>query len=98
MKTNSISSGLAVTLLLLLCAWPRTSVAQSTIGYAVVAWGWNEDGEATVPVAAQSGVTAIAAGGAYTAALKDDGTVVAWGSNNSGQTNVPAGLSGVTAI
>jgi hypothetical protein len=43
-------------------------------------------------------VTAIAAGGSHTVALKNDGTVVAWGSNYSGQTNVPAGLTGVTAI
>ena len=45
-----------------------------------------------------SGVTAIAAGGDHTVALKNDGTVVAWGYNDSGQTTVPAGLSGVTAI
>ena len=45
-----------------------------------------------------SGVTAIAAGGEHTVALKTDGTVVAWGWNISGETTVPAGLSGVTAI
>ena len=43
-------------------------------------------------------MTAIAAGGHHSLALKSDGTVVAWGYNDSGQTNVPAGLSGVTAI
>jgi hypothetical protein len=50
-----------------------------------------------VPVAAQSGVTAIAAGESYTVALKNDGSVVSWG--NLDQTTVPvAAQSGVTAI
>jgi len=44
------------------------------------------------------GIKAIAAGGAYTVALKNDGTVVAWGDNSFGQTMVPTGMSGVTAI
>jgi alpha-tubulin suppressor-like RCC1 family protein len=68
----------------------------------VVAWGNNDYGQTTVPVAAQSGVTAIAAGGGYwsghTVALKNDGTVVAWGANDSGETAVPAGLNGVMTI
>ena len=63
----------------------------------VVAWGYNGNGQRTVP-AGLSGVTAIAAGGSHTVALKNDGTVVAWGYNDKGQTTVPAGLSGVTAI
>ena len=46
-----------------------------------------------------SGVTAIAAGGHHTVALKNDGTVVAWGFNVQDQTTVPvAAQSGVTAI
>lgn len=56
-----------------------------------------EYGQALVP-AGLSGVSAIAAAGNHTVALKSDGTVVAWGLNASGQTNVPGGLSGVTAI
>ena len=51
-----------------------------------------------MPVEAQSGVTAIAAGSSHTVALKIDGSVVAWGRSDLGQTTVPAGLSGVTAI
>ena len=55
--------------LLLLCAWPRASFAQAAIADAVVAWGWNDHGQTTVPVAARSGVTAIAAGIDHTVAL-----------------------------
>ena len=64
---------------------------------AVVAWGSNSSGQATIP-ADLTGVTAIAAGLRHNLALKADGTVVAWGDNSLGQTNVPAGLSGVIAI
>ena len=51
----------------------------------------------TVP-AGLSGVTAIAAGGTFSLALKSNGTVVAWGVNTSGQTNVPPSLTNVIAI
>jgi len=79
-----------------------------------VAWGNNRSGQTTIPLAAQSGVTAIAAGGlcgfracdAYTVALKNDGTVVAWGGYNASPYSATANpvtlggqvLSGVTAI
>jgi hypothetical protein len=63
----------------------------------VVAWGNNGEGQAP-PVVTVSAVTAIAAGGYHTVALKQDGTVVAWGNNDYGQTTVPPGLSGVAAI
>src|SRR5436189_104006 len=86
------------TLLLLLCAWPAFGPAEAAPG-SVVAWGRNYEDQTAVPVAAQSGVTATAAGGYHTVALKNDGSVVAWGANNTGQTNVPvAAQSGVTAI
>ena len=68
-----------------------------TQGGTAVAWGYNSDGQTTVP-AGLSGVVAIAAGDYHTVALKQDGTVVAWGRNDDGQTKVPAGLSGVVAI
>src|SRR5205085_705566 len=87
-----------LTLLLILGAWPGLSATQAATADAVVAWGDNGFGQTTVPLAARSGVTAIAAGSSYTVALKNDGSVVAWGYNGNGQTDVPAGLSGVTAI
>jgi len=64
----------------------------------VVAWeGGNYNGQTNVPVAAHSGVTAIAAGESHTVALKNDGSVVAWGF--WGQTTVPVvAQSGVIAI
>ncbi|MEN9573867.1 MAG: hypothetical protein RL514_1722 [Verrucomicrobiota bacterium] len=64
---------------------------------AVAAWGYNSQGQTTVP-AGLSGARAIAAGTSHTVALKRDGTVVAWGANSEGQTSIPVGLSGVTAI
>jgi uncharacterized repeat protein (TIGR01451 family) len=57
-------------------------------------------GQCSVP-SGLSGVTAIAAGGAHSLALKGDGTAVAWGcgdGTDAGQCSVPSGLSGVTAI
>ena len=65
---------------------PNTGVSR------VVGWGYNAQGQTTIP-AGLSGVTAIAAGAFHSLALKSDGTVVGWG-----QTTIPAGLGGVTAI
>ena len=74
-----------------------TPVAAAAPTQVVVAWGWNNFGQANVPTGL-SGVIAIAAGGSHSLALKSNGTVVAWGNNSDGETTVPAGLSGVTAI
>ena len=62
------------------------------INGTVVAWGLSDAGQTNVPIGL-SNVTAIAAGGSSTMALKSDGSVVAWGTQT-----VPAGLSGVRAI
>ena len=84
---------------LLIFAWPGASIAQAQAPVTVGVWGDNGYGQTTVPVAAQSGVTAIAAGGLHIVALTNDGSVVAWGDNSKGQTTVPvAARSGVTAI
>lgn len=73
--------------------------ASAEVGAAVIAWGSDDDGQSTVPVAAQSGVTQVAAGVNHSLALKSDGSVVAWGSDDEGQTTVPAAaLSGVTQV
>ena len=65
----------------------------------VVAWGRNDMGQATVPPAALSGVTAVAGGWYHSLALKTDGSVVAWGNNWRDETTVPAAAqSGVIAI
>jgi alpha-tubulin suppressor-like RCC1 family protein len=52
---------------------------------SVAAWGWNDNGQTKVPVAAQSEVVAIAAGYLHTVALKNDGTLVAWEHNSYGE-------------
>jgi alpha-tubulin suppressor-like RCC1 family protein len=85
------------TLLLILCAWLAAGTAQAATPGMVVAWGDNGSGVTTVPVAAQSGVTAIAAGSYHIVVLKNDSSVVMWGS--PGITTVPvAAQSGVAAI
>jgi alpha-tubulin suppressor-like RCC1 family protein len=79
-----------------------TVTGDSPIGFAlalktdgsVVAWGGNEHGQTDVPVEAQSGVVAIAAGFGHSVALKNHGSVLAWGLNNEGQTDVPARREG----
>ena len=50
------------------CAGGFHTVALKTDG-SVVTWGYNASGQTTVPVRAQSGVTAIAAGDFHTVAL-----------------------------
>ena len=56
---------------------PAALTVNPVLPGAVVAWGSNGFGQTTVPVAAQSGVVAIAAGNQHTVALKNDGSVVA---------------------
>jgi len=64
-----------------------------------LAWGYNGDGQCTVPAQAQSGIVAIAAGYMYSLALTSGGEVLAWGNNDFGQCTVPApAQSGITGI
>ena len=63
----------------------------------VVAWGANNFGQTRAP-AGLSRVTAIAAGGDHSLALKSDGTVAIWGENNQGQGEPPPGLAPALAI
>ena len=70
---------------------PGRATARSSHG------GATATGRRTCPPGC-TGVKAVSAGGGFSLALKNDGTVVAWGWNGYGQTNVPAGLTGVTVI
>lgn len=80
-----------------LCLTP--TLAQSAVPAGqIVGWGNNEYGQATVPVAARSGVTAVAVGVNHTVALKSDGTIVAWGEPSFGKTVVPPELGPVKAV
>jgi alpha-tubulin suppressor-like RCC1 family protein len=63
----------------------------------VIAWGRNDEGQATVP-SGLSNVVDVASGEYHNLALKADGTVTGWGWNGVGQTTIPAGLSNVVAI
>jgi uncharacterized delta-60 repeat protein len=95
-KEWSRRAGVCLALLLSVLALTATRAAVPT---PVVAWGYNSDGQVTVPVAAQSAITAIAGGNLHSLALKSNGSVVAWGHNFQGQTDVPAAAqSGVIAI
>jgi uncharacterized delta-60 repeat protein len=77
---------------------PAGTELQPTLTH-VVAWGYNLQGQTTVPVEAQSDVRAISAGGFHSVALKNDGSVIAWGYNEHNETTVPvAAQSGVKAI
>ncbi len=77
-----------------------SSVALSAVNAApvkpVVAWGYNGNGQTTLP--SLSGVAAVAGGESHSIALLDAGTLVAWGLNTSGQTTVPGTATGVTDI
>lgn len=77
-------------------------VGRPTVSYAdgvpqaVVAWGRNSWGEATVPQGLID-VKAISAT-AHSMVLRSNGTVYSWGHDKYGETDVPAGLSDVAAI
>jgi alpha-tubulin suppressor-like RCC1 family protein len=73
--------------------WWTMKNLQSSSGKAIVAWGNNTGNQTRVP-SDLNGVAAIAAGGARTVALMENGTVASWGSSPG----PPAGLSGVVAI
>jgi hypothetical protein len=60
------------------------------------AWGWNLDGQATVPV--DAGFRQIAAGNLHSIGLREDGTVMGWGEDTFGQASPPGGLLGVIQV
>ena len=55
---------------------------------SLACWGYNCDGQTTVPAGSY---TQVSAGGYHTCALKADGSLACWGYNDYGQTTVPAG-------
>ena len=65
-----------LTFRLILCVCASASTTQAATAGMVVAWGANFNGQTNVPVAAQSGVTAIAAGWQHTVALIGTGPLL----------------------
>ena len=61
------------------------------MNHEVTCWGWNRDGQTTVP-STLSNPSTLAAGQYHTCAIDDNG-VQCWGLNSTGETSVPAGLS-----
>jgi Regulator of chromosome condensation (RCC1) repeat/Putative Ig domain len=65
-----------------------------TVEGKVVAWGNNDVGQTSIPVAALTGVVKIAAGPYSSIALKKDGTVITWGDSKTDSQNPPAEWQG----
>ena len=59
----------------------------------VIAWGYNDFGQTTVPIDATTSVVAIAAGDTHALALRSDGRAIAWGYNGYGECDVPSAAS-----
>ena len=76
-------------------AWGNNQAGQVTGTANQISPYTNVANPVTLSGTVLSGVTAIAAGGRHSFAVKSDGTVVRWGTNGDAP---PAGLSGVTAI
>ena len=71
-------------------SWQVTVLVPSN----VAAWGDNEDGESTAPLAITN-ISAVAAGEYHSVAVEDNGNVVQWGYNWG---NVPADLTNAVAV
>ncbi|QOY88031.1 InlB B-repeat-containing protein [Paludibaculum fermentans] len=69
----------------------------SGAGNAVLCWGDHAAGQCSLPNGLTN-LTALAAGGRHTAALRGDGTVAAWGANDTQQSQVPFNLTSVIAL
>jgi alpha-tubulin suppressor-like RCC1 family protein len=87
-------------LLVLLCCF----TGETTKAAEVIGWGFNDYGQLNVPDGLTN-VTAVATAGgfadvmgAYSLALRADGSIAAWGQCHDGQTSVPSGLSDAVAI
>ena len=76
------------------CALTSSTLAASG---GAKAWGYNASGQTTVPITANSKVTAITGGYLHTLAIKNGG-VLAWGNNGYGETSVPNAVSSSVPI
>ena len=63
----------------------------------VAAWGDNQFGQATPPLAARD-IVAIAAGRYHGLGIKADGGVLAWGGAVGGSSSVPAGVTDIVSV
>jgi alpha-tubulin suppressor-like RCC1 family protein len=59
--------------------------------------GDNDYGQLNIPFGVSNAI-AIAGGGYFSLALRNNGTVLGWGDNYYGETNIPTGLSNVVGI
>jgi alpha-tubulin suppressor-like RCC1 family protein len=64
---------------------------------SIVAWGYNGDGQTSVP-SPNTNFVAVAAGWDHSLGLKSDGSIVAWGLNNYGQAAVPSSNTNFVAV
>ena len=69
-------------LLLVFCS------SRAVLATEVVAWGWNDYVQCTVPEPNEGFVT-VAGGDDHSLGIKADGSIVAWGRNDYGQCTVP---------
>ena len=83
----------SIALLAFLALAPLSQAQTSRPSGSVVVWGSNSYGLTDVPVAAKSGVVAIAAEERSTMALKNDGSVLAWGNNPEVPADLPPALA-----
>ncbi|MCK4775478.1 MAG: hypothetical protein KAT30_11855, partial [Candidatus Krumholzibacteria bacterium] len=75
----------------------NTGVALGQPAGAIVAWGYNADGQCDFP-GPNGDFVAVAGGFSHSLGLKTDGTIVAWGREYEGQRNVPTPNADFVAV
>ena len=88
---------LTVTSVFVLLAFFAVTPALAQDDGSIVAYGYNADGQCTVPEP-NAGFVAVAAGAYHSLGLTFDGTIVAWGRNSLGQCDVPLPNADFVAI
>ncbi|NBP02997.1 MAG: hypothetical protein EBU90_23370, partial [Proteobacteria bacterium] len=63
---------------------------------SITGWGFNNNGQTTIPAGIGTNATGIAAGYGHSLALLKDGRVTGWGLNNYGQITIPVGIGNNT--